>query len=266
MKDPTHSKQKRQQEEMEGMLRSCLPWPTKSSELPADSALASTLMRFLGGLIGVAVGADVARSSLGVVGWNDELVAMLFGMGGFGVAHQFVERLCQGRPHLWKGVLGVAATGLSLGFGVAALTAAALVSWIDGGLITGSIVVPASWKMIVNARGGTKTCPHCNRKQSCKHAVCRNCLRIFFPAPKPDCSIFFLDWFAIASFLHDQGLNYFEARTFMLDKYPHQPKGGKIDCSDFMKWAQKNRSAILAYQNQIFSTPDLVEDLEKMGL
>jgi hypothetical protein len=251
----------------EGWTKQTSQWPT----LPVPSAgndaqLASAALSAFGALIGGAVGLDVARSLIGSVGWRDEFVALFFGTAGVGIARQFALNLCHARPRGWQGVPSAVAAGLGLGLGVVTLAAATLTALLDGGILAISVIGPAGARLIANSRGGTKTCPHCHKKQSCKHAVCRSCLRIFFPQKEISPDAFYVDWFAVASFLDEQGLNYFEARRFIIENYSGPIVHGKVDCEDFRQWAHSNKKRMLDYIGTIAPSAQRSAELDRLGV
>ena len=241
-------------------------WPTAPRTTEPSDRIGVYGLRGLGGLFGALLGSDVARSLVGSGSWRDEAVALFLGITGVGIANQFILRLCNDRPKLSNGIVSAAATGGGLGLGWLALGAAG-VSLIDGGVLLASILVPAGIRALANSRGGTKLCPHCKNEQSCRHAVCRHCLKVFFPAPVPNCETsFFLDWYSVVSFLQAQGLNYFEAREFFKAHYTGEVKNGKVDCAEFLKWAQRHRRELMAHQRTIDASGKVCAELDRLGL
>jgi hypothetical protein len=79
---------------------------------------------------------------------------------------------------------------------------------------------------------------------------------------------FFLDAFRIASFLQAQGLNYFQGRQFVLDHYPGQVIGQRVDCAHFLNSANQNKNGIAkaAQNDPIGPPPALTKELDNLGI
>jgi len=170
-------------EEIESWSRSGLAtWPRRPGETETEATKHGRSMLALLVALGAGLaGTDLATSIGGEKGFNDELTGLLFALSGGTLVSSFVKRLCDDlKTPLTDGVWTAAAGGAGLGLGLAGLTLTALISTVDLGIISGSILLPAATRMYMNAKRGSKECPHCkSKKQSCTHAVCRNCLRIF---------------------------------------------------------------------------------------
>lgn len=229
-----------------------------------------SLLILLSVSLAAVVGNEIAENVLGDIGYLDEIVALLFANTGGQLAYASMRRLCEKKPRLTSGIWSVASGGVTLGLGLAALTAAPLISLLDGGIIALSILIPTGVKLIANSRGGRKTCPHpnCASSEDCDHRVCRSCLRIFYPAEPPDCKTkFHLDWYGVASFLDLQKLNYIEAMNFVMKDWELPiSKSGLVDCESFVPWMRKNRGRLSAYVDSVHRSDHTDAILDTLGV
>lgn len=227
--------------------------PARRSEPPQrDAPIAKLTLAFAAMLVAGLVGNQLATQTVGERGWQDELVALVFGVSGSGVTLGFLRKLCEDRPKTTDGTWTVASSGAGIGLGIAALTAAPLISWIDGGVIAGTVLIPTGLKLLQNRRAGTKICPWCRRPQQCNKAVCRNCLNIFFPAAVPDCNgTYELGWYEIASFFYHQKLNYIETISFLKDHWSLSIENGLVGCKEFVTWAAGMRDTMRQYRKKV---------------
>lgn len=226
-------------------------------------------------------GQDVANNIVGEVGWRDEFVGLMFALAGGQFGALVSRRLCKfDKKSVANGVGGAASTGATVGLGGAALTAAGL-SWLDGGIITGSIILFTVGKLAYNRFwGGAKTCPYprCKARQSCEFAVCRKCLRIIYPT-SADCENATnrenapdLEWLDVASMLQARRLNYLESLELVKDHWdvkihgdPKSPNS-TVACEDFMRWLNDNKEHIRKYRDTIKPSEKSDKMLEELRL
>lgn len=160
---------------------------------------------------------------------------------------KMVRTLCHGLKetaeetalNIGKGSIG----GLTLGLSIAAVTAAALVSVIDGGIILGTTLAGGVGAQIASKVRKVKRCPHCGEKGKCSHRVCRHCYRIFYPYDKPvDCSQEnLLNWYQIVSILHRNELTFLDAELLTIKHAQDWGfiKGRRtflVQCEFFIAW------------------------------
>ena len=248
-------------------------WPRLS---PAEKRPENRWMLILLAAIGGGIfGQDVANNIIGEMGWGDEFVGLMFALASGQFGAMASRRLCSfNRKATTDGVGGATVAGAGLGLGGAALTSAGF-TWLDAGIITGPIILLAGGKLAYNKFwGGAKICPHCKTKQSCKFAVCRNCLWIIYPTSLPDCDkVPDLEWLDVASALQRRRLNYLESLDLVKDRWDLKIHGdpknhnATIDCTEFMRWLHDNKEVIRSeYRGKIKSSEKTDKMLEELGL
>lgn len=210
----------------------------------------------------------------GHTGNVDESSALLAAISAAILASiKMVRTLCHGAKetaeetalNFVKGSIG----GATLGLSIAAVTAAALVSLIDGGIILGMTLAGGGGAQIASRVRKVKRCPHCGEKGQCSHRVCRHCYKIFYPNDKPvDCSqIKALDWYQTVSILQQQGLTFLDAE-FLANKHARDwgfIEGSRdffVRCRDFIIWLDEHiEEVVLArgYGAKRFRDKDAIE-------
>jgi hypothetical protein len=155
-----------------------------------------------------------------------------------------------------KGAAGGAAFGMS----AAALTSAPLLSLLDGGILTGSVLLAAIGTQWFRRSRKKKFCPGLRgirHQGNCSQRVCRQCYSLFVPDESLktlDCKLKRnLDSYEIASVLHFQGLSYLDVERLVedhiLDWAPTRSPGGNlyVNCSRFSDWVDNNSGELAKY-------------------
>lgn len=160
-------------------------------------------------------------------------------------------------------VLRGAGVGASTGFGIA-VGLTSLKFFIDiaatGGIIVTLSALGGGGILVYNRLNRIKYCDHCGHKGSCRYIVCRECLKLHFPMKKSlDCEqSISISWYALASQLHYDGLNYCESLQLVQDNFKEwipyldgKNKPSTIDCEQFSEWRKNNKIIIASYRNTI---------------
>ena len=215
----------------------------------------------------------------GHTGTADESSALLAAISaGIFASIKMVRTLCHGAKetteetalNIAKGSLGGAILGLS----IAAVTAAVLVSVIDGGIILGATLAGGAGAQIASKVRKVKRCPHCGEKGRCSHRVCRHCYKIFYPNDVPaDCGkIKALDWYQTVSVLQRQGLTFLDAEFLVIEHagdwgYIEGSRDFFVRCHDFMTWLDTHINEVVlarGYGAKRFIDQEAIErDLER---
>lgn len=131
-----------------------------------------------------------------------------------------------------------------------------------GGVVTIMAILGGGAVWVYNRINQVKYCAYCQHKDSCDHIVCRNrqCLKLHFPMEKPlrcDESIS-LTWYALASQLQNDGLNYFESLELVRKHFPEwiphidgQGQASAIECRNFVEWREKNMTVIASFRGTV---------------
>lgn len=171
--------------------------------------------------------------------------------------------------------LSGAAGGAVAGGTFASLTAAALWSVLDGGILVASTVIGYVGAKAYNVATEVKHCPYpdCETKGQCSQRVCRRCLRIFYPEEGSLDSKLLVNWLELASYLQKQGLNYYESQALVKDHFKNWQLVGKthqcFEGPSLKTWLEKNVSSVADYighAEQGVGTAEKHKMLDDLGL
>jgi hypothetical protein len=262
-------------------------------EQPAQSSDVSTRSAVFGigaGLINYLATRQIPN--LDRSGLRDEVSALLAAAAGAFIGSLRNPRtLCATEPEKRAqskfNVVAAGAGGAVGGASIAAIIPATALATLGlplvaalGAVVLGAAGLASGATALYNKAKRGKYCPHddCQKRGNCKQRVCRSCKRLFFPeAVEINCSRnLFLDWYTIASYLHQQKLSYLDAEFLVKDHlgawktYPdNEGINITVDCDSFILWVRENKSTIASYKGsgmKHFSQAQAEEYLNKKGL
>lgn len=239
---------------------SCFP-KTESKASADDQLIRGSTFGLLSGGLGYLVPPEIFN--IVRTGSADEIATTLAMVSGFlfgslssaeSLCNESQEAIDTRKLDYAKVIGGGAAHG---GFW-AALTKASLFSFVDCGIIAGSLAVALTYAYYRNRSIKPKYCKKCEKKGNCSQRICRFCGRIFFPKKVTlKCDSRHLGWYEIASFFDQQEMNIIETMK-LTSKYinewgPITTTNGqiKVNCKKFFNWIDNNEDVLPHYMGKV---------------